>query len=174
VLLDRGATAVVAVDVGYGQLAWRLRTDPRVHVVERTHVRELTEAQLGGHSPELVVADLSFISLRSALPPLRRLLGPGVDWCCLVKPQFEVGRALVGRRGVVRNPDSWGVALDHGRDAADELGLTVGGGTVSPLPGPAGNIEFFLWLREEGGSDWQTLRASLLARGTALRDAATG
>lgn len=174
VLLDRGAVAVIAVDVGYGQLAWRLRTDPRVHVVERTHVRDLTDEHLGGHHPDLVVADLSFISLRSALPPLRRLIGPGADWCCLVKPQFEVGRAGLDKHGVVRDARGWGVALDHVRQAAAQLGLAVAAGTVSPLPGPAGNVEFFLWLREGGGADWETLRARLLEQGSTLRGTATG
>lgn len=174
VLLHRGAAAVVAVDVGYGQLAWRLRTDPRVHVVERTHVRDLSEEHLGGHRPDLVVADLSFISLRSALPPLRRVVGPGADWCCLVKPQFEVGRALLGRRGVVRDAHAWGVALDHVRRAAMPLGLGVAAGTVSPLPGPAGNVEFFLWLRDDAAAAWGALRADLLAQGSTLREATTG
>jgi 23S rRNA (cytidine1920-2'-O)/16S rRNA (cytidine1409-2'-O)-methyltransferase len=174
VLLSRGARTVIAVDVGYGQLAWRLRTDPRVVVVERTHVRDLSADQLAGHAPTLVVADLSFISLRSVLPPLHALLGQGVDWCCLVKPQFEVGRAAVGRRGVVRDPDAWGQALDGVRAHAQRLGLVVGGGTVSPLMGPAGNIEFFLWLRDTGASDWAPLRAELLHQGSALRDRATG
>jgi 23S rRNA (cytidine1920-2'-O)/16S rRNA (cytidine1409-2'-O)-methyltransferase len=170
VLLTRGAAAVVAVDVGYGQLAWRLRTDPRVVVVERTHVRDVTAAHLGGHRPDLVVADLSFISLSSVLTPLRALLGGGVDWCCLVKPQFEVGRGLVGR-GVVRDPDAWAVALDRVREGAEAAALVVVGGTVSPLAGPAGNIEFFLWLRDTGPADWEALRAELVARATSLRGA---
>lgn len=170
VLLARGAAAVIAVDVGYGQLAWRLRTDPRVVVVERTHVRDLTVDQLDGHRPELVVVDLSFISLSAVLAPLRALLGDGVDWCCLVKPQFEVGRELVGR-GVVRDADGWEVALDRVRDAVEAAALTVAGGTVSPLPGPAGNIEFFLWLRDTGPVDWEALRADLVARAASIRDA---
>ncbi|HSJ43712.1 MAG TPA: TlyA family RNA methyltransferase [Euzebyales bacterium] len=187
VLLARGAARVVAVDVGYGQLAWRLRTDERVVVVERTHVRDLTVDHLAGSQPDLVVADLSFISLRTALPPLRTLLGAGVDWCCLAKPQFEVGRDHVGRGGVVQDPDAWGRALDAVRDAAANLDLTVAGATVSDLPGPAGNIEFFVWLRDRSRSgdrapgtgdgdpvDWAPLRDALLAQGTALRARTNG
>jgi 23S rRNA (cytidine1920-2'-O)/16S rRNA (cytidine1409-2'-O)-methyltransferase len=169
VLLARGAAAVVAVDVGYGQLAWRLRTDPRVVVVERTHVRDLTVDHLAGHRPDLVVADLSFISLASVLAPLRALLGAGVDWCCLVKPQFEVGRALVGR-GVVRDAAGWEAALVRVRDAVAAAGLVVADGTVSPLPGPAGNVEFFLWLRDEGPADWRRLCAALVAAAATVRD----
>ncbi len=174
VLLARGARAVVAVDVGYGQLAWRLRTDARVRVLERTHVRDLTRAHLGGHDPDLVVADLSFISLTAVLPGLRRLLDGGVDWCCLVKPQFEVGRRLVGRRGVVRDPAVWGVALDRVQSQAESLQLVVRAGTVSPLPGPSGNIEFFLWLRDDGAAAWPQLRERLLGRGSALRGGSAG
>ncbi|CAN5922726.1 16S/23S rRNA (cytidine-2'-O)-methyltransferase TlyA [soil metagenome] len=174
VLLARGADTVIAVDVGYGQLAWRLRTDHRVVVVERTHVRDLTVAQLAGHTPSLVVADLSFISLRSVLPPLHALLGDDVDWCCLVKPQFEVGRAAVGRRGVVRDPLDWARALDGVQTQAQALGLVVAGGTVSGLPGPAGNIEFFVWLRDHDPADWAELRDQLLRHGVALRDRTTG
>jgi 23S rRNA (cytidine1920-2'-O)/16S rRNA (cytidine1409-2'-O)-methyltransferase len=182
VLLARGASCVIAVDVGYGQLAWRLRSDPRVHVVERTHVRDLTDADLGGHHPDLVVADLSFISLTAVLQPLRDLVGPGADWCLLVKPQFEVGRTRVGRGGVVRDPDAWRAALDGVRDAADAVGLAVVAGTVSPLPGPSGNVEFFVRLgdarADEGtsahdagdGAGWPSLRAALLADAVTLRD----
>ena len=129
----------------------------------------------------VVVADLSFISLRTALPPLRALLGAGVDWCCLVKPQFEVGRDRVGGGGVVRDPAAWEGALDAVRDAAAGLGLFVAAATVSELPGPAGNIEFFLWLAPgrasasrragtafPGVEPWPDLRACLLDEGGAL------
>jgi len=177
VLLARGAACVVAVDVGYGQLAWRLRTDERVVVVERTNVRDLTAEHLAGTQPDLVVADLSFISLRTALPPLRALLGPGLDWCCLVKPQFEVGRDQVGRNGVVRDPADWGRGLDAVRTTAYELDLVVAGATVSDPPGPAGNVEFFLWLRDEAAADvadWTRLRDDLVAQGTTLRARVNG
>jgi 23S rRNA (cytidine1920-2'-O)/16S rRNA (cytidine1409-2'-O)-methyltransferase len=146
VLLARGARTVVAVDVGYGQLAWKLRNDPRVVVLERTHARDLTAELLGDLVPGLVVADLSFISLAMVLPALRAVAAPGADWCCLVKPQFEAGPDFVGRGGVVRDSAGWVVALDRVAGAAGALGLAVRAGTVSALPGPAGNIEFFLWL----------------------------
>jgi 23S rRNA (cytidine1920-2'-O)/16S rRNA (cytidine1409-2'-O)-methyltransferase len=177
VLLARGAACVVAVDVGYGQLAWRLRTDDRVVVVERTNVRDLTADHLAGTQPDLVVADLSFISLRTALPPLRALLGPRIDWCCLLKPQFEVGRDHVGRHGVVRDPADWGRALDAVRTTAYELDLVVAGATVSDPPGPAGNVEFFLWLRHEAAADvgdWTRLRDDLMGQGTTLRARVNG
>lgn len=174
VLLARGAAAVVAVDVGYGQLAWKLRTDPRVVVVERTHVRDLTATHLAGHVPDLVVADLSFISLASVLRPLRTIIGPGAEWCCLVKPQFEVGRESVGRRGVVRDPQAWRRALEFVRDSAAQVGLVIAGGTVSPLRGPAGNVEFFLWLRDDDPADWDRLVERLVVDGSALRAADSG
>lgn len=186
VLLQRGARTVVAVDVGYGQLAWKLRSDDRVVVLERTHARDLTPDDLHPYVPDLVVADLSFISLASVLGALRRVAAPDADWCCLVKPQFEVGRDHVGGGGVVRHPDGWARALDAVRDAAAELHLAFAGATVSDLPGPAGNVEFFVWLRDRtpgdgtGGSgdgaavDWVLLRDDLLAQGAALRARANG
>ena len=174
VLLDAGARCVIAVDVGYGQLAWTLRNDPRVVVLERTHVRALDASQLDGHVPELVVADLSFISLATVLPALRAVADPGADWCLLVKPQFEAGPGFVRRGGVVRDPDGWRTALDKVRRAAIELGLRAAEGTVSPLPGPAGNIEFFLWLRTANGTDWEVLRERLIADGCMLRDTTAG
>lgn len=150
VLLSRGARTVFAVDVGYGQLAWSLRTDPRVVVLERTHVRDLTSDLLDGVAPDLVVADLSFISLASMLAPLRAVAAPTADWCCLVKPQFEAGRDHVGRGGVVRDPAGWRAALRRVTDAAASVGLPVVDGAVSPVPGPSGNVEFFLRLGTGG------------------------
>src|SRR5256885_6620455 len=105
-LLQRGAARVIAVDVGYGQLSWSLRTDPRVTVMERTNVRDLTPSMLG-YVPDLLVADLSFISLRLVLPVLAKLAGPGATFVALVKPQFEAGRARVGRGWVVRDSNRW-------------------------------------------------------------------
>jgi 23S rRNA (cytidine1920-2'-O)/16S rRNA (cytidine1409-2'-O)-methyltransferase len=146
VLLRAGAASVVAVDVGYGQLAWALRTDPRVAVHDRTNVRALTPEQIGG-PVELTVADLSFISLRLVLAALAACTGPDGDLVPMVKPQFEVGRARVGTGGVVRDLEARGDAvLDVARFAAD-LGFGVAGVARSPLPGPSGNVEFFLWLR---------------------------
>jgi 23S rRNA (cytidine1920-2'-O)/16S rRNA (cytidine1409-2'-O)-methyltransferase len=146
VLLRRGAASVVAVDVGYGQLAWSLRTDPRVSVLERTNVRTLTPEAIGG-PVELTVADLSFISLRLVLPALVACTVPEGDVVPMVKPQFEVGRDGVGKGGVVRDPRRRAQAVLDVAEAAYELGLGVAGVTVSPLPGPSGNIEYFLWLR---------------------------
>lgn len=146
VLLRRGAAEVVAVDVGYGQLAWRLRQDPRVVVLERTNVRELTLDRIE-RPVDLVVADLSFISLRLVLPALVRLAQPDADMLLMVKPQFEAGRAAVGRGGVVREPGTRAAAVRAVADAAYELAWGARGVTASPVPGPAGNVEFFLWLR---------------------------
>ena len=148
VLLSRGAAEVVAVDVGYGELAWSLRTDERVRVLERTNVRGLTPEQIGG-TVDLVVADLSFISLTLVLPALTACARPGADLLPMVKPQFEVGRERLGAGGVVRDPEHRAAAvLDVGRAAA-ELGWGTAGVVASPLPGPAGNVEFFLWLRRD-------------------------
>lgn len=148
VLLRRGAQAVVAVDVGYGQLAWRLRTDPRVTVLERTNVRTLTPEAIGG-PVQLTVADLSFISLRLVLPALIACTVPDGDVVPMVKPQFEVGRERVGKRGVVRDPSLRAAAVLDVAAAAHTLGFGVAGVAVSPLPGPSGNIEYFLWLRRD-------------------------
>lgn len=147
VLLRAGAKQVVAVDVGYGQLAWRLRTDPRVVVVDRTNVRELTLNQIGGDRVELLVGDLSFISLTLVLPALVRCAAPGADFALMVKPQFEVGRERLGSGGVVRDPALHAEAVRTVAAAASAQGLGVLGVTASPLPGPSGNVEYFLWLR---------------------------
>ncbi|GAA2349592.1 TlyA family RNA methyltransferase [Dactylosporangium salmoneum] len=148
VLLRRGAASVAAVDVGYGQIAWSLRTDPRVQVIERTNVRTLTPEQIGG-ACELTVADLSFISLRLVLPALAACTGPDGDLVPMVKPQFEVGREALGDRGVVREPELRAAAVLDVAAAAAGLGLGVAGVARSPLPGPQGNVEFFLWLRRD-------------------------
>jgi 23S rRNA (cytidine1920-2'-O)/16S rRNA (cytidine1409-2'-O)-methyltransferase len=146
VLLRAGAQSVVAVDVGYGQLAWSLQTDERVEVVDRTNVRDLT-AQAVGAPADLVVADLSFISLTVVLPALLRVASPDADLVLMVKPQFEAGREKVGSGGVVRDPQVRAEAVAAVAHAAGTLGLGVRGVVASPLPGPAGNVEYFLWLR---------------------------
>jgi 23S rRNA (cytidine1920-2'-O)/16S rRNA (cytidine1409-2'-O)-methyltransferase len=145
VLLRRGAAHVVAVDVGYGQLAWPLRTDDRVTVLDRTHVRDLTLDLLGA-PVDLVVADLSFISLVKVLPALRGVTTADADLVLMVKPQFEVGKANVASGGVVRDPALRASAVRSVAAAAYDLGLGARGLTASPLPGPAGNVEYFLWL----------------------------
>ena len=149
-LLREGAAEVVAVDVGYGQLAWVLRNDSRVRMHERTNVRTLTPAAIGGQV-DLTVADLSFISLRLVLPALADCTAPDGDLIPMVKPQFEVGRDRVGAGGVVRDPALRATAVMDVAAAAESLGLGVAGVVASPLPGPSGNVEFFLWLRRDAG-----------------------
>jgi 23S rRNA (cytidine1920-2'-O)/16S rRNA (cytidine1409-2'-O)-methyltransferase len=146
VLLAAGAGHVVAVDVGYGQLAWPLRTDPRVTVLDRVNVRALTPEQVAP-PPSLVTADLSFISLGLVLPALVGCAAPDADFVILVKPQFEVGKGKVGAGGVVRDPELREAAVAGVAAAAARLGLGAAGVTASPLPGPSGNVEYFLWLR---------------------------
>jgi 23S rRNA (cytidine1920-2'-O)/16S rRNA (cytidine1409-2'-O)-methyltransferase len=146
VLLRAGAAHVVAVDVGYGQLAWSLRTDPRVTVLDRVNVRSLSPS-LVAPPPAVVVADLSFISLTLVLPALVACAAPDADFAPMVKPQFEVGKGRVGAGGVVRDPADRAAAVRTVCDAAAALGLGARGITASPLPGPAGNVEYFVWLR---------------------------
>jgi len=150
VLLSRGVAEVVAVDVGYGELAWSLRTDDRVRVVERTNVRTLTPEAIGG-PVDLVVADLSFISLRLVLPALIGCTNDDADQLLMVKPQFEVGRERLGAGGVVRDPEHRVQAVMDVARAAADLGWGTAGIVASPLPGPAGNVEFFVWLRRDAG-----------------------
>jgi 23S rRNA (cytidine1920-2'-O)/16S rRNA (cytidine1409-2'-O)-methyltransferase len=147
VLLRAGAAHVVAADVGYGQLAWSLQTDPRVTVLDRVNVRELKPEQLGQERPDLVVGDLSFISLTLVLPALTECAAPGADFLLMVKPQFEVGKGRVGAGGVVRDTTARSDAVKSVCSAGGQLGLGVLGVTASPLPGPAGNVEYFVWFR---------------------------
>jgi len=146
VLLDRGTAEVIAVDVGYGQLAWSLRSDPRVRVIERTNVRELTAEAIGG-PVDIVVADLSFISLSTVLPALTACCGPNADIVPMVKPQFEVGKGQVGPGGVVTDPHLRSAAVLGVARTAGGLGWHTMAAVASPLPGPSGNVEYFLWLR---------------------------
>ena len=144
-LLERGARRVVALDVGYGQLAWKLRQDPRVTVLERTNARSLV-SDLLPEPPDLAVVDVSFISLRTVLPPVAAVVKPAGQIVALVKPQFEVGRGRVGKGGVVRDPTLRAEAVTSVRNEAQRLGLHVRGASDSVLPGPKGNREVFLWL----------------------------
>jgi 23S rRNA (cytidine1920-2'-O)/16S rRNA (cytidine1409-2'-O)-methyltransferase len=163
VLLRAGARQVVAVDVGYGQLAWPIRTDDRVVVLERTNVRTLTPDVIGG-PVDLTVADLSFISLRLVLPALAACTAPDGDLALMVKPQFEVGRERVGTGGVVRDPELRAETVLDVAAAAADLGLGVQDVTASPLPGPSGNVEFFLWLRRGApAADPERIRAVVAA-----------
>ncbi|HEU4515312.1 MAG TPA: TlyA family RNA methyltransferase, partial [Nocardioidaceae bacterium] len=146
VLLRHGAVQVVAVDVGYGQMAWSLQQDERVDVHDRTNVRELTVEQIGG-AVDVVVGDLSFISLQLVLDALLGVTAPDGDLALMVKPQFEVGKERLGKGGVVRDPDLWAAAVVDVAAAAAARGWGVVDVARSPLPGPSGNVEFFLWLR---------------------------
>jgi 23S rRNA (cytidine1920-2'-O)/16S rRNA (cytidine1409-2'-O)-methyltransferase len=146
VLLRRNASHVVAVDVGYGQLAWELRQNERVTILDRTNIRHLT-GEMVGEPIDLVVADLSFISLTLVLPALAAVSRPDADFVVMVKPQFEVGREKLGAGGVVRDPQLRKVAVIDVADSAYDVGLGTLGVTASSLPGPAGNVEYFLWLR---------------------------
>lgn len=145
-LLQAGVASVRAYDVGYGQVHQRIRTDPRVAVHERTNVRELTAADLGLPRPDLLVADLSFISLARVLPGLLELLEPRGEAVVLVKPQFEAGRGEVGSGGVVRDPAVWTRCLEAVAAAAQAVGWGAGDVVASPLLGPAGNVEFLVRL----------------------------
>jgi 23S rRNA (cytidine1920-2'-O)/16S rRNA (cytidine1409-2'-O)-methyltransferase len=146
VLLRAGAREVVAVDVGYGQLAWSLRSDERVQVHDRTNVRELTDELIGG-PVDVVVGDLSFISLGLVLAPLVAVTRDDGDLALMVKPQFEVGKDRVGKGGVVRDPGLRAEAVASVAERAAGLGWGARAVARSPLPGPSGNVEFFLWLR---------------------------
>ncbi len=147
VLLRTGAARVVAVDVGYGQLAWSLQSDERVTVKDRTNVRELTLEVLDGEPVDLVVGDLSFIPLGLVLPALVGVCAPGADLVLMVKPQFEIGKERLGSGGVVRSPELRAETVRTVAGQAWQLGYGVQGVTASPLPGPSGNVEYFLWLK---------------------------
>ena len=145
-LLQAGARRVIAVDVGYGQLAWTLRHDERVIVLERTNVRGLQPSDLP-YAPAFVSADLSFISLRNVMPALAAVSAPDGDALMLVKPQFEAGPDAVGRGGVVRDPEVWMRVLAAVAAAASDTGFAPQGVMASPIRGPAGNVEFLMWAR---------------------------
>lgn len=146
VLLRHGASEVVAVDVGYGQLAWNLRQDDRVQVHDRTNVRDITADSVGG-PVDVVVGDLSFISLLLVLDALTGVTRDDGDLVLMVKPQFEVGKERVGKGGVVRDPELRAEAVASVAAAAAGRGWGAHAVVTSPLPGPAGNVEYFLWLR---------------------------
>ncbi|MDO4664597.1 MAG: TlyA family RNA methyltransferase [Actinomycetaceae bacterium] len=148
VLLRRGAASVVAVDVGYGQLDWRLREDSRVQVLERTNVRTL-DPEVVAPAPELVVGDLSFISLTLVIPPLIAAAAPHADFVLMVKPQFEIGKERLGHGGVVRSGADRAETVLNVARFAEKCGLKVRACAASPLPGPAGNVEYFLAMRAD-------------------------
>ena len=140
-LLQQGARKVFAIDVGYGQLDWKIRSDPRVVVMEKTNIRYVTPEQLG-EPLDLSVVDVSFISLKIVLPAIRALLKPTGQVLCLIKPQFEAGREKVGKKGVVREKSTHVEVLQGFVELADSLGFHILGLTYSPVKGPEGNIEF--------------------------------
>ena len=146
VLLRKGARKVIAVDVGYGQLAWELRSNEKVVILDRTNIRHLT-GEMVGDDVDIVVADLSFISLSLVLPALAAVSKSSADFLLMVKPQFEVGRERLGAGGVVRDPALRRSAVLDVAQSAYDVGLGTMGIAASPLPGPAGNVEYFLWLR---------------------------
>lgn len=170
VLLRAGAASVVAVDVGYGQMIWRLQSDERVQVLDRTNVRELTPEQVAP-APDLVVADLSFISLRLVLPALSGAASPDADLLLMVKPQFEVGRERLGSGGVVRDPALRELAVRDVVAVAASLGLRLHACAASPLPGPSGNVEYFVHLRR--GEPLPVEEVELLVR-TAVAEGPSG
>jgi 23S rRNA (cytidine1920-2'-O)/16S rRNA (cytidine1409-2'-O)-methyltransferase len=145
-LLQHGAARVIAVDVGYGQLDWKLRNDPRVVVLERTNIRHL-EARSLAHPVDFATIDVSFISLRLVLPAVKMLLEPGAEAIALIKPQFEVGKGRVGKGGVVRSSEAHRCVVEEIQNAATALDFLVLGLVESPLLGPKGNKEFLLYLR---------------------------
>jgi 23S rRNA (cytidine1920-2'-O)/16S rRNA (cytidine1409-2'-O)-methyltransferase len=163
-LLQHGASAVIAVDVGYGSLAWSLRNDPRVSVMERCNARDLTPQMLA-YAPDLAVVDVSFISLAKVLGAVLACLAPGYDVLALVKPQFEVGRGRVGKGGVVRDAGERRAALVGVGQAALSLGAAVLGYRSSGLPGPKGNRETFVWLADPALSDLEIRRAGAILPG---------
>lgn len=155
VVLRKGAREVVAVDVGYGQLVWRLQNDERVTVLDRTNIRHLTDEMIGTPC-DLMVGDLSFISLKLTLPAIAEVLSEGADLLPMVKPQFEVGKERLGSGGVVRSPELRAEVTAEIARFAQELGLSLKQVTASPMPGPSGNVEYFLWLVKDGGASART------------------
>ncbi|MEI6830607.1 MAG: TlyA family RNA methyltransferase [Synechococcaceae cyanobacterium ELA445] len=168
-LLQRGAERIYGIDVGYGQTAWSLRTDPRLVLKERTNLRHLSVDELYGPDDKranLAVADVSFISLALVLPALQRLMEPsGAEAVVLVKPQFEVGRSRVGKGGVVRDPEAHADAIEGVIAAAAPLGWRPEGLVASPITGPAGNHEYLLWLRSASAAEVERWSGSTLALG---------
>ena len=153
-LLIHGAVRVIAVDVGYGQLDWQLRNDPRVVVFEKTNIRYLEPSALP-FIPDIASVDVSFISLKLVLPRVKTLLSPGGEIVALIKPQFEVGKGKVGKGGVVRSPDEQARVIEEIKAASADLGYVIGGVTESPLLGPKGNREFLIYLKPCQGEPLQ-------------------
>lgn len=161
-LLQQGAKKVFAIDVGYGQLAWKLRSDPRVVCMERTNIRNVSPEDLG-EALDLSVVDVSFISLKLVLPVIHSLLKPDGQVLCLIKPQFEAGKDKVGKKGVVRDPAVHREVLERFLETAKELGFTVRNLTFSPVKGPEGNIEFLGHLSKAPQAPFEADPAAIVA-----------
>ncbi len=161
-MLQNGATTVYAVDVGYGQLAWKLRGDPRVVNLERTNFRYVTDEQIP-QPLDFASVDVSFISLKLILPPLKALMKPEAEAVCLIKPQFEAGREKVGKKGVVRDISVHREVIEHTTGFATELGLSVLGLDFSPIKGPEGNIEYLMYLQNDGAGEYRAPTAAEVA-----------
>lgn len=161
-MLQNGAKKVYAVDVGYGQLAWSLRSDPRVICLERTNARYLTTEQIP-EPLDFASIDVSFISLKLILPALRPLMAEGGQVACLVKPQFEAGKEKVGKKGVVRDPEVHLEVLEHFLEHAAQANFCVAGLTYSPIRGPEGNIEYLGYLTTEPAPEWEMDLKALVA-----------
>ncbi len=162
-LLQQGASKVFAIDVGYGQLAWKIRNDPRVVVMERTNIRYVTLEDLG-EPLDLSVIDVSFISLGLVLPVVKTLLKPTGQVLCLIKPQFEAGKDKVGKKGVVRDPAVHEEVLQNFISLAKSLDFTIRNLTFSPVKGPEGNIEFLAHLSMQPGEDSYLAPGDLVAQ----------
>lgn len=160
-MLQNGAAKVYAVDVGYGQFAWKLRSDPRVVCMERTNARYLTHEQVPDEL-DFASVDVSFISLNLILPPLRGLMKPAGQAVCLIKPQFEAGKDKVGKKGVVRDREVHREVLEHFLDHAAAADFSVRGLTYSPIRGPEGNIEYLGWISAQAGETWEGDLAALV------------
>lgn len=172
-LLQQGARKVFAIDVGYGQLAWKLRSDPRVVCMERTNIRNLTPADLG-EALDLSVIDVSFISLKLVLPVIFTLLKPEGQVLCLIKPQFEAGKEKVGKKGVVRDPSVHREVLESFMESASTLGFTLKNLTFSPVKGPEGNIEFLAHLSKLPGEPVRPDAAELVRQARVALDVGKG
>ena len=169
VCLRDGASAVYAVDVGYGQLLWRLQNDDRVKVLDRTNIRYLTLEHTDGPC-DVMVGDLSFISLKLTLPAMAQVMAPGAIMLPMVKPQFEVGKDRVGTSGVVRSPELRIEVTHEVAVFAKTMGLSCHGVVASPLPGPSGNVEYFLMLINDGGASHPSDEDLLKMIETAVKD----
>lgn len=161
-LLQQGASKVFAIDVGYGQLAWKIRNDPRVVTMERTNIRYVTPEDLG-EQLDLSVVDVSFISLHTVLPVIKNLLKPTGQILCLIKPQFEAGKGKVGKKGVVREPEIHEEVLKSFLSLVEKMNMRLANLTYSPVKGPEGNIEFLGHLKMESGENYEVDVSALVA-----------